>query len=568
MTIFLSYSSRDRDFTRRLANDLGRASIAVWMDERELRVGEQLTSIGEAIARADWLVVVVSPAAANSYWVAEEIGMADAAGVGVLPVLLEDVPPEWAPRLSGMAHADFRRPAEYRRATHRLVAAIQREHARGMFLRAREAVTLVREEHAPIGDLFGISQQGVANLYSLANTRDWEFADTSDGTSRFWIVEFHDDPTGLISSFAVMDGRVHALRALYRYDADPAPVAGSIIVKSCAVNHLAGMSEEEVAAYVEKHRAEMTEVTRRYVPFRPVPIVQPFVDSDVAVSAALASTSGSAPAGELMTLTRLERDKRVGNRPTWIVAFFDPTLTESVRAVAVDAGTGEVLDQDARTELLNADFTSMRPRDDGGFTISVAHQLRAIDRHIWDIPERLTAGDAMAKASELLAARYGARTWLLGFLSNTGVVESFAAPDISSRTDALMNSAGRAGQWVIEVFGLEETPVSENGRTGAAYDYKRILCTAGSGATEQPAADRLTLSTRLSATPLPAPDQLLEAAERARQRAVRQTTEPHTSVSVALSRTPPEASWIFRFYRGDDLVARIEVSIDGTRVIS
>ncbi|MEU5259664.1 toll/interleukin-1 receptor domain-containing protein [Amycolatopsis sp. NPDC021455] len=566
MTIFLSYSSRDRDFVRRLAGDLGRASIGVWLDERELRVGEQLTSIGEAIARADRLVVVVSAASANSYWVAEEIDMADAAGVRVLPVLLEDVPPDWAPRLSGMAHADFRRPAEYRRATHRLVAAIQGVRAHGMFLRAKEAVTLVRAEHAPVGELFGVSQQGVANLYSLANTRDWEFADVTDGTSRFWITEFHDGATGAVHTFAVVDGRVEMLPGLYRYDADPAPVAGSVVVMSCALNHLKGMSEEEAAAHVEKHRDQTTKITRRYTRFRPVPLVRPFVDSDVAVAAALASLSDLDRSADLMTLTRLERDKRAGGRPTWVVAFFDPTLTESVRAVAVDAGTGEVLEPDARTELLNADFFSTRADEAGGVTISIAHQLRAFERHLWDIPERLTARDAVVKARELLAARYGTRSWQLGFLSNTGVVESVAAPEISARADALMNSAGRAGQWVVEVLGLTATPVSEDGRSGTAYDYKRILCTA-SGAVEQPAADRLVLTAPLSATPVPGPDELLEAADRARERAVRRMAEGYTSVSVALARTPPGASWIFRFYRGDDLVARTEVSVDGSKIL-
>ncbi|MFI9452463.1 toll/interleukin-1 receptor domain-containing protein [Amycolatopsis sp. NPDC052450] len=566
MTIFLSYSSRDRDFVRRLTGDLGRASIDVWIDERELRVGERLTAIGEAIARADQLIVVVSTASANSYWVAEEIDMAGAAGVRVLPVLLEDVPPDWAPRLSEMAHADFRRPTEYRRATHRLVAAIQDVQAHEIFLRAKEAVALVRAEHAPVGELFGVSQQGVANLYSLANTRDWEFADTTDGTSRFWITEFHDGETGAIHSFAVVDGRVETLPMLYRYDTDPAPVAGSVVVMSCAVNHLKGMSEEEAAAHVKRHRDNTTNITRRYTRFRPVPLVWPFVDSDVAVAAALASSSDLDRSADLMTLTRLERDKRASGRPTWVVAFFDPTLTESVRAVAINAGTGEVLEPGARTELLNADFFSMRADGAGGFTISIAHQLRAFKRHLWDIPERLTARDAVVKARELLAARYGGRSWQLGFVSNTGVVESVAAPEIYSRTDALMNSVGRAGQWVVEVLGLTATPVSEDGRTGTAYDYKQVLCTAG-GAVELPSAERLVLSVPLSATPVPGPDELMEAADRARERAVHGMAEGYTSVSMALTRTPPEASWIFRFYHGDDLVARTEVSLDGLKIL-
>ena len=53
----------------------------------------------------------------------------------------------------------------------------------------------------------------------------------------------------------------------------------------------------------------------------------------------------------------------------------------------------------------------------------------------------------------------------------------------------------------------------------------------------------------------------------ARESAVRRMTESYTSVSIALARTPPEASWTFRFYRGDDLVARTEVSVDGSKIL-
>jgi hypothetical protein len=289
MVVFLSYSSRDRDFVRRLAEELRRASIEVWMDERELRVGESLSSIADAIGRARFLVVVVSRSSANSFWVQEEIDLAEQAGVAVLPVLVEDIPPEWAPRLSGLAHADFRGPAEYRRAADRLICEIQGVPSRGRFLRAKEAAAKVRSEYAPPGDLFGISQQGVALLYSLANMRDWEFADVTDGTSRFWIVEFHEAASGRIQAFAVIDGVVHPLRDTYRYDVDPAPIAGSVVVMSTAVNHLTRISEEEAREHLAKHADQTTEITRAYVRFRPVPLTEPFVDSDVAVAAALAA---------------------------------------------------------------------------------------------------------------------------------------------------------------------------------------------------------------------------------------------------------------------------------------
>ncbi|NGY65327.1 toll/interleukin-1 receptor domain-containing protein [Lentzea sp. NEAU-D13] len=149
MAVFVSSSSKDRAFVRRSTAELERHSIEVWVDERELRAGESLTSISNAIAEAEFLVVVVSKAAANSFWVQQEIDLADDADVPVLPLLVEDVPPARAPTLGETAHVDFRRPAEYRRAAHRLVYRSQGMAAGGRFLHAKEAVLLVRRERAP-----------------------------------------------------------------------------------------------------------------------------------------------------------------------------------------------------------------------------------------------------------------------------------------------------------------------------------------------------------------------------------------------------------------------------------
>src|SRR5688572_32057567 len=41
MAVFLSYSSRDRIFVTRLADELRLAGIEVWLDEAELRVGDR-----------------------------------------------------------------------------------------------------------------------------------------------------------------------------------------------------------------------------------------------------------------------------------------------------------------------------------------------------------------------------------------------------------------------------------------------------------------------------------------------------------------------------------------------
>jgi hypothetical protein len=236
-----------------------------------------------------------------------------------------------------------------------------------------------------------------------------------------------------------------------------------------------------------------------------------------------------------------------------------------VRAVAVDATTGEVRDRDARAELINADFLSMRSDGAGGFKLSMANQFRAFANHLWDIPERLTARDALVKATKLLVEQHGDRQWQLAFLSNTGMTEKVLGQSISDPADALTTRAGWAGQWVVEVCGAQAIPVREGGRSGFAYDYRKILCTA-SGAVDISPYDQIAMPRQLAETPIPGVDPLVEVLDRARETAIRRVGNEFTTLSVVLARTPPAATWHFRFHRGHDPVADVVVSVDGTTV--
>jgi hypothetical protein len=42
--VFLSHSSRDKEFVRTLANELTAAKVHVWLDERELGVGDSIVT--------------------------------------------------------------------------------------------------------------------------------------------------------------------------------------------------------------------------------------------------------------------------------------------------------------------------------------------------------------------------------------------------------------------------------------------------------------------------------------------------------------------------------------------
>lgn len=76
-SVFLSHSHEDKAFVRRLAEDLRREGIRVWLDEAELLPGDSLLDrIESAIEEMQYLAVVLSPSSVASNWVKKELRMA------------------------------------------------------------------------------------------------------------------------------------------------------------------------------------------------------------------------------------------------------------------------------------------------------------------------------------------------------------------------------------------------------------------------------------------------------------------------------------------------------------
>ena len=94
-TVFLCHATKDKPFIRRLARTLEKNGLKVWLDEKELHVGDSLVSaIEEAIERSDYVVVALSRVALKRKWVLRELHAAyaieDMRGKKViLPVLIE-----------------------------------------------------------------------------------------------------------------------------------------------------------------------------------------------------------------------------------------------------------------------------------------------------------------------------------------------------------------------------------------------------------------------------------------------------------------------------------------------
>lgn len=71
---FISYSSKDHEFAKRLYADLRTRGVRCWFDHEDLKIGDKFRQrIDEAIRFYDKLLVVLSETSVNSTWVEKEV---------------------------------------------------------------------------------------------------------------------------------------------------------------------------------------------------------------------------------------------------------------------------------------------------------------------------------------------------------------------------------------------------------------------------------------------------------------------------------------------------------------
>lgn len=103
--VFLSYSHRDDAYVAKLALALEREGIGVWVDN-EIYYGARFTKeIRQHLDGCDAVVLIMSPAAEESEWVANEVERARRKGKPVLPLLLQG--DTWL-QLETVHHVDVR----------------------------------------------------------------------------------------------------------------------------------------------------------------------------------------------------------------------------------------------------------------------------------------------------------------------------------------------------------------------------------------------------------------------------------------------------------------------------
>ena len=88
--VFISYSTQNRDYAHKLARRLREERLDVWIDNAEIRSGEEWwQSIVEALNAASAVVVIMTPDSLASQWVKREVMLAEQMHKRVFPVLLE-----------------------------------------------------------------------------------------------------------------------------------------------------------------------------------------------------------------------------------------------------------------------------------------------------------------------------------------------------------------------------------------------------------------------------------------------------------------------------------------------
>jgi hypothetical protein len=114
---FISHSSKDKPFVRRLAADLVVNGVKVWLDEQRILVGDSIPEkIAQGLAQSDFFLLVASHNSVGSQWVKKELNNAlvheiERRKVTVMPIRLDDS--ALPDSISDKHYADFRGSYEH-----------------------------------------------------------------------------------------------------------------------------------------------------------------------------------------------------------------------------------------------------------------------------------------------------------------------------------------------------------------------------------------------------------------------------------------------------------------------
>lgn len=94
--VFLSHSSKDKELVRRIGNDLESYGFDIWLDEKEILIGDSIVDkVDRGLNKSNFVLALLSKASLESGWVKQEIQSAlhfhhTDKSIFVIPVLVEE----------------------------------------------------------------------------------------------------------------------------------------------------------------------------------------------------------------------------------------------------------------------------------------------------------------------------------------------------------------------------------------------------------------------------------------------------------------------------------------------
>lgn len=129
--IFISHSSEDKPFVRKLIASLEKYGLSIWVDEGEILPGDRIRDkINYGIASSKFMFVVLSERSIVSPWVQVELDSAmikelDSREVVVIPLLIGNIEILQIPvDMRGKLFSDFRSDADFDKSSEKLSSSV------------------------------------------------------------------------------------------------------------------------------------------------------------------------------------------------------------------------------------------------------------------------------------------------------------------------------------------------------------------------------------------------------------------------------------------------------------
>ncbi len=112
--IFLCHSHHDRKFVDKLAEDLRKSKIPIWLDKWNIRIADSIADeVQKGIEKSEYLGIVISNNSLDSAWVKKELTSAlvtelEEKKIVILPILIDDVWDKVPPFLKEKRYANFK----------------------------------------------------------------------------------------------------------------------------------------------------------------------------------------------------------------------------------------------------------------------------------------------------------------------------------------------------------------------------------------------------------------------------------------------------------------------------